>query len=354
MTSTANSTTTYSQEFLNQETGNLLTALSALFIALNTIFLALRFYARSTTPRGTGWDDVFIVFSYVANIALCIVSILIVPYGGVGLHLARVKMTNPHLLTGWAKGILAIELIYLTAVALPKLSVLCLYLRIFTTKSSRRLAQAIIIFIAVNWAAFMVAVCFQCIPLAYWWDRTIPGGKCFNVQAFYRIMCVPNIVTDIVVMVLPIKVVVELKLPTIKKIALFIVFLTASFGLVASVIRFTVFFKTDAFTDRTWESVPLVGWSVVEAGMYLIAACLPLLRPILTKHAPKWLKNKISSTFKTYSNSRSHDLQMNALNSNPNVSVAQGKQNKFSESETKLVNGDKEIAVTIEISQESR
>ncbi|KAH8589188.1 hypothetical protein B0O99DRAFT_637440 [Bisporella sp. PMI_857] len=223
-----NSTTTHSQEYLNEESGHILTAASALFIVLNTIFLSLRFYARSITQGGFGWDDAFIVMGYVANIALCIVSLLIVPYGGVGLHQAHVEMINPKLLTGWAKGILTIELIYLTAVALPKMSVLCLFLRIFTTKASRRLTQSTMILITVNWFAFMVASCNQCKPLAYWWDRTIPGGKCFDVQAFYRIMCVPNIVTDVIVMLLPIKSIVELKLPTIKKLALLIIFLTAS------------------------------------------------------------------------------------------------------------------------------
>jgi hypothetical protein len=153
---------------------------------------------------------------------------VIVPYGGVGLHLARVEMINPNLVTGWAKGIFAIELIYLTAVALPKISVLFFYLRIFTTKPSRRFAQGTIILIAANWVAFVVAAFFQCRPLAYWWDRTIPGGKCFDVQLYFRVMCVPNLVTDLIVMFLPIASIMKLKLPTIKRVALLIVFLTAS------------------------------------------------------------------------------------------------------------------------------
>ena len=34
-------------------------------------------------------------------------------------------------------------------------------------------------------------------------------------------------------------------------------------------------------------TVPLEGWSVVECGMYLAAACLPLLRPVLGQVIPQ-------------------------------------------------------------------
>ena len=153
---------------------------------------------------------------------------MIVPLGGVGRHISEVEKDDPALITGWAKGIFAIELIYLTSVALPKLSVLCFYLRIFATRGSRISAQAAIALISLNWAAFVVTCFFQCRPLAFWWDRTIEGGSCFNIQAFYRAMCVPNLFTDLVVMLLPMQPILKLKLQVFKKIALLIIFLTAS------------------------------------------------------------------------------------------------------------------------------
>jgi hypothetical protein len=50
---------------------------------------------------------------------------------------------------------------------------------------------------------------------------------------------------------------------------------------VSSCVRFAIFFQGDAFKDPTWESVVLITWTVVEAGVYLIAACLPHLRPLI-------------------------------------------------------------------------
>ena len=59
--------------------------------------------------------------------------------------------------------------------------------------------------------------------------------------------------------------------------------MNASSGLVSSCIRFAVFFTEDAFADPTWASIDLNKWTVIEPGMYLISACLPSLRPLLTK-----------------------------------------------------------------------
>lgn len=153
---------------------------------------------------------------------------MIVPLGGVGHHISEVKQDNPALITGWAKGIFAVELIYLTSVALPKLSVLVLYLRIFTTRGCQISAQGTIALVTLNWVAFVVSCLLQCRPLAFWWDRTIEGGSCFEVQAFYRAMCVPNLFTDLIVMLLPMQPILKLRLQVFKKIALLIIFLTAS------------------------------------------------------------------------------------------------------------------------------
>jgi hypothetical protein len=139
-----------------------------------------------------------------------------------------VEKDDPALVTGWAKGIFAVELIYLTSVALPKLSVLFLYLRVFTTRGSRISTQVTIAFISLNWVIFVVACFLQCRPLAFWWNRTIEGGSCFDIQAFYRAMCVPNLFTDLIVMSLPMRPILQLKLRVVKKVALLIIFLTAS------------------------------------------------------------------------------------------------------------------------------
>jgi rhodopsin domain-containing protein len=146
----------------------------------------------------------------------------------VGRHISDVLKDDPELVIGWAKGMLAIELIYLASVALPKLSALCFYMRVFVFRKTRIFAYSIMGFVILNWAVWSISAILQCRPVAYWWDKTIPGGVCFNVQIFYRAMCVPNIATDIMVLALPITSLIQLKLPLFKKVALSFIFLTGS------------------------------------------------------------------------------------------------------------------------------
>jgi len=47
--------------------------------------------------------------------------------------------------------------------------------------------------------------------------------------------------------------------------------------------RFVIFSQGNAVTDGTWSSTDLMSWSVAEPDIYLISACLPTLRPILSR-----------------------------------------------------------------------
>ena len=47
--------------------------------------------------------------------------------------------------------------------------------------------------------------------------------------------------------------------------------------------RFAIFFQQDALADATWKTAYLSVWTVTEPGTYLIAACLPVLRPLVRR-----------------------------------------------------------------------
>ena len=53
-------------------------------------------------------------------------------------------------------------------------------------------------------------------------------------------------------------------------------------GLAAGIARFYIFSQPDAFADVTWNSVELNIWTIVEPGMYLMAACFPTYRPLFS------------------------------------------------------------------------
>lgn len=75
---------------------------------------------------------------------------------------------------------------------------------------------------------------------------------------------------------------------------------SAPSGIVASIIRATIFFGTDAFTDETMASVDLIGWSIIETSVYIITCCLPFLRPLASHYTPAWLKKAVRVPYTSY------------------------------------------------------
>ena len=206
-------------------------------------------------------------------------------YGGVGSHLRVLELTDPKKVVSWAKFLLAVEWIYLVAAILPKLAILSMYLRIFTTRSYRMSVYVLAAVLIMAFLAGGLTGLLGCRPLAFFWDPTIPGGHCININAFFRWISLPNILTDIAMLILPQPLIWTLQITRNQKIGLTLTFLTGSLGLVASIIRFTTFFQNNAISDGTFASVDLMSWAIIEPGIYLVASCLPPLRPLIHRIA---------------------------------------------------------------------
>lgn len=73
--STSPSIPSDASKYLEEYNGNTLLAIAAIFIVLETIFVGLRYYARSHTTAATGWDDILIPLTWFTNIGLCILGI---------------------------------------------------------------------------------------------------------------------------------------------------------------------------------------------------------------------------------------------------------------------------------------
>lgn len=113
--------------------------------------------------------------------------------------------------------------------ALPKLSILCLYLCVFNWKGTmRNLALGLFGLTAATSIALVVAAFCQCMPIAYFWNRKIPGGHCFNIQRFFHGQALPGFIMDLAIMALPMPTIWRLKMPLVKRLALVGVFAIAS------------------------------------------------------------------------------------------------------------------------------
>ncbi|RAL07151.1 uncharacterized protein BO97DRAFT_326969, partial [Aspergillus homomorphus CBS 101889] len=266
----------------------LLYAVFSSFLVLSTLAVILRFISRSIARVGQHRDDIFIVIGWALYMAFIGVAIGDVKTSGLGLHQALV---NPEMMQSWAKYVLAVAFLYVFSVVFPKIAVLSLYLSIFTRQRISRIICYVIGGLIVGNCLGCAGAAFAlCIPLESFWNPQI-HGRCFDMNSWFRYARVINILSDIVLLVLPLPHVYHLQSPTRLKIGVLVTFLTGSLGLIASLITLFEFSRTNAVSDSTWTGALLILWAIIETGMYLIAACM-ISYPPLIKYIWKGLSRR--------------------------------------------------------------
>lgn len=119
---------------------------------------------------------------------------------GVGLHVRDIPLENGVPLI---KAVLVVDFFYIWALVWSKLSLLLLYYRTFRfgyIKSAGITVGALIL----GWAVASTVLLFLiCVPLNRLWDPHVVGGHCADSTKFRLVNSVITIVTDLVIMCLP-------------------------------------------------------------------------------------------------------------------------------------------------------
>lgn len=127
---------------------------------------------------------------------------------GYGMH--KVDLTQEELET-CLKWFFIAQTPYKVVVCLNKVSVILLYLRIFVTKYFR-IAAFVVMFIVVGYGIGGIgATIWQCVPIEGAWLQ-LPGEKCIDSGMFWVAYAVLNILTDFMVLALPIGPIMRLQL----------------------------------------------------------------------------------------------------------------------------------------------
>ncbi|KAF2713471.1 hypothetical protein K504DRAFT_398700 [Pleomassaria siparia CBS 279.74] len=254
------------------------------FVPLQIIAVALRFYARQMVLGAHFvFEDALVFVSLILQLALAGVGIGSVYHGGVGHHLEYLEENEPQKVLTWGKYLLTLATLYFVTVMVPKIAVLALYKRIFPARSVQIIIYLLGGILIGGAIANVVTSLAACKPFKANYNPTLPGAKCIDKEAFYVWTSVPNIITDVIMLVLPLPIVWNLHNTKRIKVALTFTFLVGSFGLVASILRFHTFFVTNSFTDGTYDAVELIIWTLAEPGIYLISACLMTYRPLVER-----------------------------------------------------------------------
>ena len=156
---------------------------------------------------------------------------VLVTNGHVGWHVEHFILADPdpNFIFDWAKILFSVELIYILAVCLGKLTILAIYARIFTSKPMLYTTYALVGIILAAWFGSTIAGILQSLPVGCQWDPSAEENcHSFDILSYFRYLSLPSLLTDVVMLVLPLPMIWRLKLPRSQKVGLTGVFLTGS------------------------------------------------------------------------------------------------------------------------------
>jgi len=150
--------------------------------------------------------------------------------------------------------------------------------------------------------AFVTASIFQCTPIRKAWDVDFPGA-CINVNALFFANANLEIFQDIVIYVLPVRMLYQIQIPKRQKIALMMVFAVWGFVVITGMIRLNSLKVAQNTPDPSCKQSPSLGvpitfnsvvddnygaavWSAIECNVGVVCACLPSFKPLIDRLFP--------------------------------------------------------------------
>ncbi|ROV99543.1 hypothetical protein VMCG_06338 [Cytospora schulzeri] len=252
-----------------------------IFSILPTIAVGLRLLARRMSNRKVDASDYMIIAACITVVAYQGLNISCILAAGGGYHVAELG-TRFGLQAGprmFIQMILAQQIIWAVSLGLSKLSILTLYSKVFSVDyfviASRVTAVVIILWMLV----VILGSILICQPVAFNWDQSL-NGHCGNAVALWLSHGVLNIVTDLVVLLLPMPYMYSLEMALYKKLVLMVTFSLGLLVVIISAIRLYSLVHVD-MADVTYTVPMPIMWSALEPCLAITLACVPLLRPLL-------------------------------------------------------------------------
>lgn len=203
--------------------------------------------------------------------------------GGAGRHMVSLQ---PDTLTEMLKLNTALQIICPLTTSLTKLGILCLYQQIFARQSSRYYHWAIKGTFALVLCTLIIQVIIpfaNCKPFSHSWDPFGPGSCAFPGLNLWRYLSIPNVISTIIMIAIPLPALYKLNVGVPTKLGLGVVFSVCIMGMVAAIMRFNAFLSVVDFRDITFECITPLCWTIAESGIYLMAGVLATLRPLIRK-----------------------------------------------------------------------
>ncbi|KAH0260536.1 hypothetical protein KCU91_g14569, partial [Aureobasidium melanogenum] len=245
------------------------------FLGLAFIILSLRLFTRVIVTRNHGPEDWVITAAFCFSITQAVL-VLAEVQNGQGLPQSMLSEDN---IVNLRKTLYKAIPTYLAGLTLTKLSILLQYMRLFKEKAIHRFIIGMLVFVAAFGTWSVLGSLLLCTPVHYFWDG-IGDGKCMNFEAKWFSDAAVSIVTDFILLSIPVIFLKGLNLPYRQKAGLIAVFALGGFVCVVSIARLAPLYVIATHADVSKHNGPAAFLSSMEVNVGIICASLPSLRAI--------------------------------------------------------------------------
>ncbi|KAF4445620.1 hypothetical protein F53441_10684 [Fusarium austroafricanum] len=258
----------------NVQGKNAAVVLTLLFIS--AFFLAGRIVIRTQQVYGLSGDDYAILVSWVFVCATAALVVVVqASQSGAGRHVWALKIDD---LVEVTKLVYVYSFFFAAAVFTTKVSILLFYRRVFSRGGlSFRIAFWFTVALVVAYPViFIFTMGFCCTPVSHYWTQ-FKGtkGSCIDVGRFFTVLAIVNLLTNVMVLLIPVPEVLKLQMSKQKKGAVFAILGLGGLVCIASAVRVYYLDEFSRAPDKTWAMGTVAIWSSVEPSMGIVSACLP-------------------------------------------------------------------------------
>ncbi|PYH48753.1 uncharacterized protein BP01DRAFT_332721 [Aspergillus saccharolyticus JOP 1030-1] len=274
-------------------------------LVLSTSCLVMRIYTKTAVMKRFWWDDVFIILAWTFAAAIQATLLYGFSHAGVGIHMTEL---SPSTLVALQKTVITASIVYLPCLAFAKLALLMLYYRLLYTVKAWVYTLSLVGFVVVGYTiALTVVLIFPCHPIEKNWNPLILEGSCINRNGAYLATAATNTISDIILLLIPVRVVSKLQMPLMEKLGAFLMFGIGSLTIIMSIVRLATLWPLINSQDFSYHLALVCTFvnretaingngpyrphqvdSNIEANLIILCACLPFLRQLIRHFAPQW------------------------------------------------------------------
>ncbi|KAM0817369.1 hypothetical protein AB5N19_03174 [Seiridium cardinale] len=262
-------------------------------------FLSLlqRFYTKHYLSVGLQIDDAFMLLGWIASVITQAMLVQSITEKGFCVHSWEMPLER---FSRYSVTTFVTAPVFMLCNGFTKLALLTVYLKLSPQPYFRLAVWISIGIVATYTAVITLLMIFHCNPVSKAYDFTVTGGMCIDAGILYIATAVSNILTDIIIFVLPLRTILGLRMGMGQKLGAIFIFAIGSMTVATSIVRLVLLPPVLQSTDPSWDAAPADLWTFVEANIFIVCGSIPTLRKFCKHFAPRLMGSSNATSKPSY------------------------------------------------------